>query len=92
MILRIWKSIQNTRKEDFIMGDMTRKKIYTETDYENWPGDERVELINGQILMMAPPSTIHQRISAFISNVLSYRARARNCNRFGTSLYFAVVR
>jgi Uma2 family endonuclease len=37
-----------------------------------------VELINGQILMMAPPSTVHQRISAFISNEIFNYLRSKN--------------
>lgn len=60
------------------MGDSVQRKIYTETDFENWAGDDRVELIDGQILLMAPPSTIHQRISAFLSNEIDNYLRAQN--------------
>jgi Uma2 family endonuclease len=62
------------------MGDTAQKKIYTEADYENWSGDERVELINGQILMMAPPSTVHQRISAFLSNEIYNYLKSKKKN------------
>ncbi len=47
------------------------KNNYTEEDYENWPEDERVELIDGQIYVMAPPSRIHQEVSMQLS-VLIY--------------------
>ncbi|KAA5807898.1 Uma2 family endonuclease [Thermoanaerobacterium thermosaccharolyticum] len=47
------------------------KNNYTEVDYENWPEDERIELIDGQIYVMAPPSRVHQEVSMQLS-VLIY--------------------
>ncbi|AIS52772.1 hypothetical protein TKV_c16130 [Thermoanaerobacter kivui] len=37
-------------------------KIYTYADYLKWPENERIELINGQVYLMTPPSRIHQEI------------------------------
>lgn len=38
-------------------------KKYTLEDYMNWDEDERIEIINGDAVMMAPPASIHQEIS-----------------------------
>lgn len=38
------------------------EELKTSKDYYNTPEDEQCELINGQILMQASPSTEHQRI------------------------------
>ena len=40
-----------------------REEIYTYEDYLNWPEEQRIELINGQVYLMAPPSRIHQEVS-----------------------------
>lgn len=37
-------------------------KTYTYGDYITWPEDKRIELIDGQAYMMAPPSRIHQKV------------------------------
>lgn len=37
-------------------------KAYTYGDYITWPEDKRIELIDGQIYMMAPPSRVHQKV------------------------------
>lgn len=44
-----------------------RQGEYTVEDYKNWPEDERVELIDGEIIKMDSPSTIHQTVSMFMS-------------------------
>lgn len=38
------------------------ERIYTYEDYLNWPEDERVELIDGQIYDMAAPTKRHQEL------------------------------
>lgn len=37
-----------------------QKRTYTSEDYWNLPDYERAELIDGQLILMAPPYTIHQ--------------------------------
>ena len=44
-----------------------KNKIYTYKDYLNFPGDERIEIIEGEIFAMGSPSVIHQSL---ITNLL----------------------
>lgn len=39
------------------------KDRYTFADCLTWGEDERIEIINGEAIMMAPPTRIHQEIS-----------------------------
>lgn len=41
-------------------------KIFTYEDYLNWSGMQRIELINGYVYLMAPPSRLHQKVSGAI--------------------------
>lgn len=36
---------------------------YTFADFLTWGENERIELVDGEAIMMAPPSTAHQLIS-----------------------------
>ena len=45
---------------------LPREERYTYADYLEWDEKERVELIDGAPLMMAPPSRKHQEISGEI--------------------------
>ena len=36
-----------------------KETIFTYADYLTWDEDERIELIDGEAVMMAPPSTSH---------------------------------
>lgn len=40
------------------------KDRYTFADVLTWPDDRRAEIINGESVMMAPPSRVHQEIVA----------------------------
>lgn len=40
-----------------------QEKIYTTEDIYTLPEGQRAELIDGQMYMMAPPNTVHQRLS-----------------------------
>ncbi len=42
--------------------DAIKQISYTIKDIYNLPEGKRAELINGQIYMMAPPSTKHQKL------------------------------
>ena len=41
-----------------------KKERYTFADCLTWGEDERIEIIDGEAVMMAPPTTAHQLISA----------------------------
>jgi len=43
-----------------------RKKVYTYEDYLNWPDEQRIEIINGQVYSHTLPPRIHQEISGAI--------------------------
>ncbi|MFU0783111.1 MAG: Uma2 domain-containing protein [Thermoanaerobacterium thermosaccharolyticum] len=57
-----------------------KKEIYTYEDYLNWPDNQRIELINGQIYLMAPPSRIHQEISGAIYLQFANYLKDKKCN------------
>lgn len=42
---------------------LPQKRDYTINDIYALPDGQRAELIDGEMYMMAPPKTIHQRIS-----------------------------
>ena len=42
------------------------KERYTFADVLTWGKNERIEIINGEAVMMVPPSRIHQKISGEI--------------------------
>ena len=46
---------------------LLRERIYTIEDIYALPEGERAELIDGHIYYMAPPNTMHQRISSILS-------------------------
>ncbi|HHV75188.1 Uma2 family endonuclease [Thermoanaerobacterium butyriciformans] len=59
-----------------------KKEVYTYDDYLNWTDDQRIELIDGQIYLMAPPSTMHQRILREIFTVFSVYLKGKKCEAF----------
>lgn len=63
---------------------LAQEKIYTTDDIYALPEGERAELIDGQIYMMAPPSTIHQRlVSRFTQQIGNYiRSNTGSCEVF----------
>lgn len=64
------------------MGLPDKKEVYTYDDYLNWTDDQRIELIDGQIYLMAPPSTMHQRILREIFTVFSVYLKGKKCEAF----------
>lgn len=50
---------------------LAQERIYTIEDIYALPEGERAELIDGQIYGMAPPNTIHQRISYSVARKIS---------------------
>ena len=55
-----------------------REKYYTADDYWNLPDGERAELINGQLIAMAPPSRIHQKIVVELARKIGDYISANN--------------
>ncbi|MEQ6359427.1 Uma2 family endonuclease [Thermoanaerobacter thermohydrosulfuricus] len=56
-----------------------REEVYTYEDYLNWPEEQRIELINGQIYLLAPPSRIHQKILLNIADQFYNYLKDKNC-------------
>lgn len=56
------------------------KERYTFADVLTWPDDERAELINGEVFMMAPaPATAHQLISGELFGQLHSYLKGKKC-------------
>ena len=66
------------RKGDF-MALPAEKERYTFADVLTWPDDERAELIGGEPVMMAPPTTAHQLISFEIGRQLGNYLEGKKC-------------
>lgn len=64
--------------------DFSQERTYAIEDIYNLPGGQRAELIDGRMYMMAPPNTIHQRISHLLEwEIENYiRANQGNCEVF----------
>lgn len=58
------------------------KPQYTYADYLNWGEDERIELIDGQPIMQAAPSRIHQELSAQIMRQLTNYLDGKKCKAY----------
>ena len=58
------------KRSDEIMALPARKERYTFADCLTWGENERIEIISGEAVMMAPPSSIHQEISVAITSQL----------------------
>ena len=56
-----------------------KKERYTFTDCLTWGEDERIEIINGEAFMMAPPSRAHQKISGEIFRQLANYLSGKKC-------------
>ncbi|ACM59188.1 Uma2 family endonuclease [Caldicellulosiruptor bescii] len=59
-----------------------KEEIYTYEDYLNWPNDQRIELIDGKVYLMAPPSTIHQRILRELFINFAMYLKGKQCEVF----------
>ena len=56
-----------------------KEERYTYADYLLWEGPERYELIGGEAIMLAAPSTIHQIISAELMRQLTNYLEGKKC-------------
>ena len=55
------------------------KARYTFADVLTWDEHERAEIIDGEVVMMAPPSRIHQKISVELSRQLANYLEGKKC-------------
>ena len=66
-------------------------KRYTFADVLTWDESERIEIINGEAFMMAPPSRVHQEISVAIAAQLYNYLEGKRCKvypaPFGVRLF-----
>ena len=58
---------------------LPKEERYTLADVLTWDEQERVELIDGAPVMMAPPSRIHQKISAELGRQLGNYLEGKKC-------------
>ena len=67
------------------------KERYTFADVLTWGENERIEIIDGEAVMMAPPSRIHQKISVSITSQLYNFLEGKKCEvyqaPFGVRLF-----
>ena len=67
------------------------KERYTFADVLTWDEDERIEIIDGEAVMMAPPSRIHQKISGEIFRQFANYLEGKKCEvypaPFGVRLF-----
>ncbi len=67
------------------------KQRYTFADVLTWGENERIELIDGEAYMMAPPSRIHQKISFEIGRQIGNYLEGKKCEvypaPFGVRLF-----
>ena len=55
------------------------KDHYTFADCLTWSENERIEIINGEAVMMAPPTRIHQKILMELSRQLANFLEGKKC-------------
>ena len=58
------------------------KEYYTFADVLTWEEHNRIEIINGEAVMMAPPTVQHQRISREILRQLANYLEGKKCEVF----------
>ena len=55
------------------------KRKYSFLDYLSWDESDRVELLDGELIMMAPPARIHQEISVELTRQLANFLEGKRC-------------
>lgn len=58
---------------------LPQEKCYTMADVLNWDGQERIELIDGYPVMMAPPARVHQRACMALAGQLYHYLKGKKC-------------
>ena len=67
---------------------LPKEKFYTLADALTWDEQDRIELIQGSPVMMAPPSRMHQKISGELFGQLREYLKGKKCEVY--SAPFAV--
>ena len=57
---------------------LAQEKLYTIDDIYALPDGERAELIEGELYMMTPPGTTHQRIASFLHRTIRNYIQEQN--------------
>ena len=57
---------------------LAQEKLYTIDDIYALPDGERAELIEGELYMMSPPGTTHQRIVSFLNRTIGNYIQEQN--------------
>ena len=57
---------------------LAQEKLYTIDDIYALPDGERAELIDGELYMMSPPGTTHQRIVSFLNRTIGNYIQEQN--------------
>lgn len=70
------------------MAPPAKKERYTFANCLAWGENERIEIINGEAVMMAPPSRVHQEISGELFAQLHTCLKGKKCKVY--SVPFAV--
>lgn len=58
---------------------MPQERLYTLADILDWDGQQRMELIDGVPVMMAPPSRLHQKICGELFGQLHEYLKGKEC-------------
>lgn len=58
------------------------EKYYTYADILSWEEDERIEIINGNLYMMAPPMRIHQDVSNALETQIQDFLKDKPCKMY----------
>jgi len=66
--------------------NFTENRRYTYADYLEWEGNERVQLVNGKVFLMASPSVAHQAIQVELLTEFNIWLRGKPCRVFGSPL------
>ncbi len=61
---------------------LPEKERYTFADLLEWDNYDRIEIINGNAVMMSPPTTLHQRILMELSRQLANFLEGKSCEVF----------
>jgi Uma2 family endonuclease len=62
--------------------EVEENRRYTYTDYLEWEGPERYQLINGKAFMMASPSVAHQALLVELLTQFNVFLRGKSCQVF----------
>ncbi len=61
---------------------LPQEKCYSMADVLDWDGQERIELVDGYPVMMAPPGRVHQEISGELFAQLHAYLKGKQCKVF----------